>query len=353
MQKKGESQRTWVVVGFGENSVDLIAATGALPGPDGKAELDGLTTLPGGQISTASIGCARLGLRTCYVGAWGTDANGALVHDALTGAGVDTTLSRTIDGQTRTAIILVESARQSRIVLWRRDPALNWPAERLPVSAVDDAHVLLVDATDIDGAIRMATAARAAGVLTVADVDGQVPGLDRLLRLTDILVVSATFTSDLRQLHRDSGARVVIATLGADGAVAWDGTVEHYSPGFVVPVVDTTGAGDAFRAGLIAALLQSEPWTLDPPSPRLRRASPGEPWTLDPVEPWTTVLDFANACAALNCRGRGAQAGLPTRAEVQGFVTSPTATRSKRVWGAGHVSRLTESTDEHTRGYTE
>jgi len=316
MQKKGESQRTWDVIGFGENSVDLVATIATLPGPDGKGELDGLATLPGGQIATASIGCTRLGLRTCYVGAWGTDANGALVNDALTRAGVDTTLCRTIDGQTRTALILVESARQSRIVLWRRDPALDWPAEALPLSAVSEARVLLVDATDIEGSVRMATAARAAGVLTVADVDGQVPGLDRLLRLTDILVVSSTFTSDLRQLHRDTGARVVIATLGADGAVAWDGTTEHYSPGFVVPVVDTTGAGDAFRAGLIAALLQSEPWT--------------------------AVLDFANACAALNCGANGAQAGLPDRPAVEALLTSSTAVRSKGVWETGHlVSHLT------------
>ncbi len=331
--RKAQFPRTWDVIGFGENSADLIATTDTLPGPDGKAELDGLTTLPGGQIATASIGCARLGLRTRYVGACGADANGALVHDALTHAGVDTTLLRTINGQTRTAIILVESARQSRMVLWRRDPALDWPEDALPIDAVADARVLLVDATDIEGAVRMATAARAAGVLTVADVDGQVPGLDRLLRLTDVLVVSASFTSDLRQLHEDSGARAVIATLGADGAVAWDGTTEHYSPGFVVPVVDTTGAGDAFRAGLIAALLDSEPWTLDPPSPRLRRANP--------VEPWTSVLAFANACAALNCGANGAQAGLPGRAAVEALLTSQTAVRSKGVWETGHkVSHL-------------
>jgi sugar/nucleoside kinase (ribokinase family) len=329
MQKKGESQRTWDVIGFGENSVDLIATTATLPGPDGKAPLDGLTTLPGGQIATASIGCARLGLRTRYVGACGADANGALVRDALTHAGVDTALLRTIDGQTRTAIILVESARQSRMVLWRRDPALDWPADALPLSAVGEARVLLVDATDLDGSIRMATAARAAGVLTVADVDGEVPGLDRLLRLTDVLVVSATFTSDLRQLHRDTGARVVIATLGADGAVAWDGTTEHYSPGFVVPVVDTTGAGDAFRAGLIAALLDS--------GTRLRQGFGGHA----PSEPWTPVLAFANACAALNCGANGAQAGLPGRPAVDALLTSRTADRSKGVWETGHkVSHL-------------
>ena len=329
MQKKGESQRTWDVIGFGENSADLIATIATLPGSDAKAPLDGLTTLAGGQIATASIGCARLGLRTRYVGAWGADTNGALVRDALTGAGVDTTLSRTIDGQPRTAIILVESARQSRIVLWRRDLALDWPQDALPLDAVAQARVLLVDATDLDGSIRMATAARAAGVLTVADVDSQVPGLDRLLRLTDVLVVSATFTSDLRQLHRDSGARVVIATLGADGAVAWDGTTEHYSPGFVVPVVDTTGAGDAFRAGLIAALLAS--------GTRLRQGFGGQA----PSEPWPRVLEFANACAALNCGANGAQAGLPGRPAAEALLTSPTAVRSKGVWETGHkVSQL-------------
>jgi sulfofructose kinase len=311
MQKKGESQRTWDVCGFGENSVDLVATTGTLPGADGKAPLDDLTTLPGGQIATASIGCARLGLRTCYVGTFGSDANASLITSALTEAGVDTTRCRTIAGQTRTALILVESDRQSRIVLWRRDPALDWPVDSLPLDAVAEARMLLVDATDIDGATRMATAAREAGVVTVADVDGHVPGLDRLLRLTDVLVVSATFAGDLRQLHRDSGARVVIATLGADGAVAWDGTAEHYSPGFVVPVVDTTGAGDAFRAGLIAALR---------------------------VEPWTAALDFANACAALNCRARGAQAGLPTGPEVDQFLTSRTASRSKETWATGHTA---------------
>jgi sugar/nucleoside kinase (ribokinase family) len=320
MQKKGESQRVWDVIGFGENSVDLIATTATLPDPDGKAPLDRLTTLPGGQIATAIIGCARLGLRTRYVGAFGTDANATLISSTLTDAGVDTTWCRTIAGQTRTAIILVESARQSRTVLWRRDPALDWPTSDLPLDAVAEARVLLVDATDIEGSVGMATAARAAGVLAVADVDGQVPGLERLLRLTDVLVVSATFTNDLRQLHRDSGAQVVIATLGADGAVAWDGTAEHYSPGFVVPVVDTTGAGDAFRAGLIAALLAS-----------------GKPRDPD----WPRVLAFANACAAQNCGANGAQAGLPDRLAAEALLTSPAAVRSKGVWETGHrVSQL-------------
>ena len=311
------------VVGFGENSVDLIATVQSLPPRDGKGPLDGLITVPGGQVATAMIGCARLGLRAEYVGSFGADRHGEIGKAALIDAGVDIARCHTIAAPTRTALILVETHHQSRIVLARRDDALNWAPESVPVDVVREAKILLVDATDLEGSLRMASAARQAGVTTVADVDEHVPGLDRLLRLTDVLVVSAAFACDLRQLHQDSGARIVIATLGADGAVAWDGTNEHYSPGFVVPVVDTTGAGDAFRAGLIAALL-------------------------DHVGPWTTVLDVANGCAALNCQAVGAQTGLPTRAEVEAFVTSSSVARSKRTWGVGHT--LSQPQDEPGRG---
>lgn len=307
------------VVGFGENSVDLIATVRTLPPPDGKGRLDDLITLPGGQIATAMLGCARLGLEAQYVGSFGADRHGEIGKAALTAAGVDIARCRTIAVPTRTALILVETDRQSRFVLARRDDDLDWPAGGVPVDVVAATKMLLVDATDVPASIAMATAARAAGTTTMADVDTQVPGLDRLLALTDILVVSSAFVSDIRHLHRDSGARVVVATLGPDGAVAWDGSNEHYSPGFVVPVVDTTGAGDAFRAGMIASLL----------APELR--------TKDLGEPWTKVLDFANACAALNCRAVGAQAGLPTRAEVAALVTSSSVARSKTAWGVGRT----------------
>ncbi len=325
MQKKGESQRTLDVIGFGENSVDLVASVGRLPPPDGKGRLDALTTMPGGQVATAMVGCARLGLRSGYVGSLGSDSSAAIVRSALNAAGVDAALCRTVVGPTRTALVLVETERRHRTVLWQRDDALVWPPGDLPIHAVSNVQMLLVDATDLPAAVAMASAARSAGVTTMTDVDEEVPGLDGLLELSDILVVSASFASDIRHLHAHSGAKVVVATLGPEGAVAWDGAREHYSPGYVVPVVDTTGAGDAFRAGLIAALLNPRtPGPLHPPSPRLRRASPA-------------VLAFANACAALNCQAAGAQTGLPTRAEVQALVTSPSVPRSKNAWGVGHT----------------
>jgi ribokinase len=105
-----------------------------------------------------------------------------------------------------------------------------------------------------------------------------------------------------------------VVTLGASGAHCWDGEAELHSPGFVLPVVDPTGAGDAFRAGFLAACLFGSSVLTD-------------------------VLDFANATAALKCRAVGAQTGLPTRAEVLGLLTDRGVRRSNRAGStreAGH-----------------
>lgn len=317
------------VVGFGENSVDLTAVVPALPAPDGKAQVDTLRTQPGGQVATAMVGCARLGVRARYIGTFGNDAHGQLVQASLDDAGVDTSHARTVEAPNRTAIILVDAARGSRMVLGHRDPALDWPVDEVPVAALRGARVLLVDATDVPAATRLAAAAREWGLTTVADVDGDVPGLDGLLRLTDVLVVSENLVPDMRRLHSESGAALVVATLGADGAVAWDGEREIHIPGFVVAVVDTTGAGDAFRAGLITALLDSG-------TSGLRNL--GTPGLRD----LDALLKFANAVAALNCQALGAQAGLPSRAHVDALVTSAAAPRSKGSWGRRHMESQPE-----------
>ena len=155
------------VVGFGENSVDLMAVVPTLPAPDGKAQVETLRTQPGGQVATAMVGCARLGVRACYLGTFGNDPHGRLVQAAFAEAGVDTASARTVEAPNRTAIILVDAARGSRMVLGHRDPALDWPPEELPIAALHGARVLLVDATDVPAATRVAAAARELGLTSM------------------------------------------------------------------------------------------------------------------------------------------------------------------------------------------
>jgi sulfofructose kinase len=319
MQKKGESKGVFDVITFGENSIDVLATVPHWPGPDEKLELLNLVTLPGGQAATAAVACARLGCRTQYLGVFGDDEHGRLVERAIEAEGVDTTACLQAEAPNRAAYIVIDPSAGTRAVLWRRDSALKWPDPFPFADVVAQSRSLLVDTTDLDAAVAAASAARAASIPVIVDVDTSIPGVDRLLAQVDVIVAAEGFAqahtgasslgSAMRKLRGEYPASLVVVTLGAAGAVAWDGMQELRSPGFVVDVLDPTGAGDAFRAGFLTAWLDTD-----------RTES----------ESLSDVLDFANATAALNCRAVGAQRGLPSRPEVLGLLTDSAVRRSNQ-----------------------
>jgi sulfofructose kinase len=296
------------VVGLGENSLDVVAVVPRFPKPDSKQTLDRLSSLVGGQTATALVACARLGWRARYLGGVGDDEAGRRVTEELGREGVDVHARSRHGASTRRAIILVDARTGRRAVLEHRDPAVALRPDELDAALVTSGRVLLVDARDPALSVAAAMMARDAGVPTMLDVEEPGPGIDDLLRLVDVIVSTASFPTAvtgaraigtaLARLAAMSGSAVVIATLGAEGSLAWLGGHEVRTPGFRVNVVDTTGAGDAFRGGLIAGWLGAG---------RDMRSA--------------TLLEYANAVAALNCLEFGAQAGLPTRQEVEALVT--------------------------------
>jgi sulfofructose kinase len=153
-----------------------------------------------------------------------------------------------------------------------------------------------------------ARCARRAGIPTIIDVERVRPGINELLQHIDVIIAAQDFPSALTgyeetgralaALSREFAATVVCVTLGADGSLARSGGREIRTPAFSVDCVDTTGAGDAFRGAFAAACL---------------RAPDGD------VE---DALRFANAVAALNCRGLGARGGLPWNEEVERLLTA-------------------------------
>jgi sulfofructose kinase len=296
------------VVGLGENSVDLVAVAPRFPRPDSKQTLDSLSSLVGGQTATALVACARLGWRARYLGGVGDDEAGRRVLEALQGEGVDVQVRSRPGTSTRRAIIVVDARTGRRAVLEHRDPTVALRPDDLDSALVTSGRVLLIDARDPTVSGAAAIMAKNAGVPIVLDVEAPAPGVEALLRLVDVIVATASFPTAMTgvraigtaiaRLAGMSGSAAVIATLGPEGSLAWLEGREVRTPGFRVRAVDTTGAGDAFRGGLIAGWLGAGPET--------RPAA---------------VLEYANAVAALNCLGFGAQAGLPTRREVEAFVT--------------------------------
>lgn len=298
------------MVGFGLNSVDLLAVVAEHPLPDTKQRLRAFARRPGGQAATAMVACRRLGWRARYIGSFGDDDHGRLSRESLEAAGVDTTACRVVPGvPNQFAIIIVDAARGYRTVLWDRHPALAMQPEEVPRDAIASGRILLVDCHDTAAATTAARYARAAGMRTVIDVERVRPGIEALLQEIDIIIAAADFPTTLtgepdlgralRAMARTYPAAVVCATLGARGSLAVAGGREIRTPGFAVPVVDTTGAGDVFRAGFIAAwLAASEPPEVD------------------------ALLLYANAVAALNCRALGAREGIPTAAEVEQLLAA-------------------------------
>jgi sulfofructose kinase len=286
------------VVGLGLITTDYLYRIPRLPAFGSSLRASGYQRACGGPAATAMACLARLGVATRFVGKTGTDHEGEFVAGELARHGVDISRLRRAIGASRVATVLVDEDTGER-------GFMSWPESFAPLSVaevdetdVTDARVLLVDDAD-DVGIQAARWARDAGIPVVFDGTWQSDRLHEFLPLVDHAIVGEFFASRwlpdadeetvLQQLT-DLGATTAVLTLGARGSRARSPKQQIDCPAFPIDVVDTTGAGDAFHGGYIAAMLDGAEL-----AERLR---------------------FASVTAALNCRGLGGQAMLPTRAEV-------------------------------------
>lgn len=291
------------VIGFGTNAVDYLIQVPEYPAFNSKIELTDYTQAAGGEVATAMAGLRRLGLKTAYIGRFGTDAAGDFGLQSLREEGVDLEYAEQIDGaRTQIAFIVIDERSGERTVIWQRDKKLAYDAAETPLEAVGRAKVLHFTPHDVKACLAMAKRAKEEGVIVSVDIDNLFEGVQELLSYVDIFIASADFPKklfgkyDLREALREIkslfGCGIVGVTLGEAGSLLLceDQLIE--TPGFAVPggCKDTTGAGDAFRVGLLHGLLTG--------------SSVGE------------SARMANAVAALKCRRIGARTALPTPAEL-------------------------------------
>ncbi|MBM3778323.1 MAG: hypothetical protein FJW23_08805 [Acidimicrobiia bacterium] len=299
------------VVGVGENSLDYVLVVPAFPAPDSKVPLTRFDERAGGQVATAMAACARLGWRARYVGVTGDDDAGQLARTSLLSEGVDVGAVVTLPGiPSRTAVILVDESTGGRTVMEWRHPGLTRDPATLAPEVVLDGRLLLVDSCDLPFSVAAATIAHAAGIPVVVDVDTPRPGLDSLLERSDVIIAAeglpraltgaATEEGALRELAAQyPGATTICVTLGYRGCVTYAGGAGIHTPAVPVRCVDSTGAGDVFRAGFMAAWLR-----------------------LGDGAPLDRVLAYASAAAAFSCRGAGARGALPRHADVEQLLHS-------------------------------
>jgi sulfofructose kinase len=290
------------VVGVGLNATDTLIVIPHFPAYGGKVPFHEEILSPGGQVASAMVTCAQLGLRSKYIGTIGDDLRGQIQMESLQSSGVNLDHVQLRKGcPNQSAYILIDQSTGERTVFWNRPDCLAILPEEITDEQIATARLLHIDGHDTAAVGHAAQIARAHGIPVTVDVDTIYAGFEKVLPFVDYLIASSEFPGrwtkiedpfqSLSALQSEYGMKVAAMTLGAHGSLALIEGEFVYSPAYVVNCLDTTGAGDVFHGAFCYAVLQDMPI--------------GE------------ALDFSNAMAALNCTAVGARGGIKPETEVR------------------------------------
>ncbi|HCQ0640193.1 TPA: aminoimidazole riboside kinase [Escherichia coli] len=303
------SAKVWVL---GDAVVDL------LPESDGR-----LLPCPGGAPANVAVGIARLGGTSGFIGRVGDDPFGALMQRTLLTEGVDITYLQQ-DEWHRTSTVLVDlndQGERSFTFMVRPSADLFLETTDLPCWRHGEwlhlCSIALSAEPSRTSAFTAMTAIRHAGGFVSFDPNiredlWQDEHLLRLclrqaLQLADVVKLSeeewrlisgkTQNDRDICALAKEYEIAMLLVTKGAEGVVVcYRGQVHHFA-GMSVNCVDSTGAGDAFVAGLLTGLSSTG---LSTDEREMRR-----------------IIDLAQRCGALAVTAKGAMTALPCRQELE------------------------------------
>lgn len=320
------SQRDIDLLVVGEINPDVVVSD---PDPTpvfGQAErfVEAIRLSIGSSSAITACGAARLGLRVAMVGVVGDDALGRYMLEALADRGVNVAACRVDAGRPTGASVILGNG-EDRAILTATGTIPDVRASDVPVSLLERARHLHVGSFFLQPSLAaelpdLFRAARSAGLTTsldpnwdpsggwdggfgaaAAEADIVLPNATEAVRLTRLMDVDAAVRSLAGTAGEGGGTvgaggigarRTVAAKLGPDGAVGLGpGAGLVRMPALPVTPADTTGAGDSFDAGFLAAWLDG----------------------LSLVD----ALRFAVACGSLSTRAIGGTEGQPTRDEVE------------------------------------
>ncbi|CAK9886087.1 MAG: Fructokinase [Candidatus Erwinia impunctatus] len=280
----------------------------------------------GGAPVNVAAGAARLSCQSGFIGCVGDDPFGHFMQQTLHEYGVDTS-SMAFSSEYRTSTVVVSLGKQGeRDFTFLVNPSADQflPVTSLPQFGADILHfcslALVAEPCreTLAQAVKQVTAAQ--GVVSFdinlreqmwRDPEQMYNQVYHFAQQADILKLSEEEWYWLSKIHHFADAiaflqqfpaELKVVTYGAQGAmVLWKGQVIHFS-GYEVQSVDTTGAGDAFMAGLLAGIAQN-----------------GIP---DEFSALQRLITQASACGALATTKKGALAATPDKDAVAGFISA-------------------------------
>ena len=266
----------WSVACLGILVADMVARPVAEVPPPGELRLVGEMGLyVGGCAANTASGLARLGIPVGVLGKVGADPLGDFLRGALAADGVDTR-GLIVSPETATsATMALVGPSGERAFLHTFGGNGDLRAEEIDLAACGPARILhvggvgLLPALDGEPLARVCQAAKARGMTVTLDTAwdplGRWQGPLAALPYVDVFLPSREEASHIFGVSepeaivraaRHAGARAVVVKLGAEGCHVDAGGPALRLPALSGPVVDTTGAGDAFCAGFLAGLAQ-------------------------------------------------------------------------------------------------
>ena len=280
---------------------------------------------PGGAPANLAVAASRLGAKTAFIGRVGKDSFGEILRETLKTNGVDVTALKTDPVQHTTLSVVTLDPSGERSFSFYRDPSadVNLSIEDVPTEMLKSTSILHFGSVSLtseparSATLYAAKTAKALGVLVSYDPNYRaalwpdektaVDAMAEPLELVDILKVSdeelplLTGTTDPEKgtaLLRDKGIRLILVTLGPDGAFYRLGERTGHVPGVPCTVGDTNGAGDTFFGAFLS---------------RIKDQKELEAISTEDLE---RSVAYANKAASITTSRHGAIPAMPTLAEM-------------------------------------
>ncbi len=301
---------------MGSFITDMVFRTSGLPAWGQTLFGAGFHLGPGGKGSNQAVAAARLGARVALISKLGRDAFAQLARRTWADEGIDARfVTESDDAPTGAATIAVSEETGDNAIVVVPGSGLQLTAAEVERArpAIEGAAVFLTQLeTPVDTVRHALRAARGLGIRTILNPAPAVPLPDDVLPLCVYLTPNESETEALvgspvasvadaeraAGLLLARGAGAVVVTLGARGALVRSAAITAHVPALDAgPVVDTTGAGDAFNGGLAVALAEGR----------------------DLV----AAARFGCATAAISVTRHGTAPAMPARAEVEALLSRP------------------------------
>ena len=293
------------IVGIGACVFDTLYNIPSYPKEDTKMRATGSKPAGGGPVATGLVAAQKLGAETAYVGVLSDDNGGVFLKKDFEKYGVDTTLIDVRAGYRSFASVLWLSAdTTARTCVFDKGDLPPLALSAAQKTAIAEAELLMVDGNELDAAVEAAEIARANKTKVLYDCGGLYPNVDRLLRLTDIMIPSEEFAlghtgcetaeEAAKKLYETYSPEIVVVTQGKRGGLLYDGKNVVTYPIYPANVVDSNGSGDVFHGAFAAAVIKGYDFL--------------------------KCCHFSSAVSAIKCTGVGARESVPNFETVKAYM---------------------------------